>query len=262
MVRAGNDDTSARWLVAQRWENVLFAHWPVDPKALRPLLPRNVEPDRRDGAAWLAIVAFVMVETRPLGGPAYAALAPIPELNVRTYVQVGDAPAVWFLSLDATSRFFAAIGRVLYGLRYRLSQMLVVREADCVHYLSACDAAAFAATYAPTGEAEPAVPGTLEHFLVERYRLFSNRRGRLVTAEVAHEPWPLQRAEAEISLNRMAPPGLAFSGEPLLHFCGSVEARISAPVALRSAPFRTSRMSVPPPSARSAVTVPPWDSAT
>lgn len=229
MVRRRRDGATPKWLVAQRWSDVLFAHWPVAPRALRPLLPTGVDPDVREGDAWVSIVAFVMVGTRGFGAPAATALGPIPELNVRTYVRVGGLPAVWFLSLDATSRFFASMGRALYGLRYHLSRMLVVPDGEAVHYLSTRRDASFAAAYAPTGESALAVPGTLEHFLLERYRLFAERRRRLITAEVEHEAWPLQAAAAEISLNRIAPPGVTLSGEPLLQYCRGVEARISAP---------------------------------
>ena len=78
---------------------------------------------------------------------------------------------------------------------------------------------------------------------MERYRLFAERRGRLVTAEATHEPWPLQPAEARIEINRMAPPGLSFDGEPLLHYVRSVDALISAPelVARPAAPPVTLR---------------------
>lgn len=217
------------WLVAQRWERLLFAHWPVEPLELRPFLPRPVEPDIREGRAWLAIVAFVMVGTRAAGPPWWPVLAPIPELNVRTYVRLGDVPAVWFLSLDATSAFFAAIGRRLYGMRYHVATMRATEEGGWVHYRSARPGGAFDATYAPAGPVAKAEPGSLEHFLVERYRLFAERRGRLITAEVAHEPWPLQPAAAQIALNEMAPPGLEFRGEPIVHYCRSVTAVISAP---------------------------------
>jgi uncharacterized protein len=248
MVRGRRDGATPRWLVSQRWEDVLFAHWPVAPRELRPLLPTGVDPDVREGDAWISIVAFVMVGTRGYGAPAAAALAPIPELNVRTYVRVEDVPAVWFLSLDATSRFFASMGRLLYGLRYHLSRMLAVTDGEAVHYLSRRRDASFAAAYVPTGEPALAGPGTLEHFLVERYRLVAERRGRLITAEVEHEAWPLQAAGAEISLNRMAPPGVAFSGEPVLQFCRGVEARISAPeplARLRHTPSTRRRASLP-----------------
>jgi uncharacterized protein YqjF (DUF2071 family) len=264
MVGADNDGRP-KWLLSQRWENLLFAHWPVEPRAVKRLLPPEVEPEVRAGAAWLAIVAFVMVGTRLYGAAPRFALAPIPELNVRAYVRVGGVPAVWFLSLDATSPFFAAMGKALYGLRYRVSRILAVQDGDAIHYLSTHADAAFAAAYAPAGPPSRAEPGTLEHFLVERYRLFAERRGRLITAEVTHAPWPLQPVDARIALNRMAPPSLALGSGPLLHFVRSVDALISAPVPVASggrAPFSRSRISVPPPSARSAVTTPPWASAT
>ena len=222
-----------RWLVAQRWENLLFAHWRADARAIRRLLPPGVEPDVYDGTGWVAVVAFVMVGTRSCSGPRRVHLGPIPELNVRTYVRVDGVPGVWFLSLDASSPLFVTVGRVLYGLHYRRARMAVASDGRRVHYVSTRDGAAFSATYAPHGVPAAAVPGSLEHFLCERYRLFAERSGRLVTAVVTHEPWPLQRAEARIELNRMAPPGLSFGDRPLLHFSRSVQARISAPRALR-----------------------------
>ena len=221
-----------RWLVSQRWENLLFAHWPVDPERIRRLLPAGVEPDVRDGQAWIALVPFVMVGTRLPEAPTWAALKPIAELNVRTYVRVGGVPAVWFLSLDASSRLFAGIGQRLFGLRYHVARMTTETVEGRVHYLSARPGAGFAASYEPCGPPARASEGSLEHFLVERYRLFSERRGRLLTACVVHEPWPLQPAAARIVLNRMAPPGIDLGGEPLLHFVRTVDALISAPAAV------------------------------
>jgi uncharacterized protein YqjF (DUF2071 family) len=210
---------------------MLFAHWPADPAAIARLLPSGVEPDEHEGSAWVGIVAFVMTGTRSAFWPGLPALAPIPELNVRTYVRVGGVPAVWFLSLDASSPFFVAVGRALYGLRYHLARMTTFADGERFHYLSVRDETAFAASYRPAGPPSRARPGSLDHFLVERYRLFSERRGRLITAAVEHVPWLLQPAEAQIELNRMAPTGLSFSGQPLLHFSRRVDASISAPVA-------------------------------
>jgi uncharacterized protein len=218
------------WLLAQEWSDLLFAHWPVEPNRLARALPAGVEPDLFGGQAWIAIVAFRMLGSRPAAGPPRPTLPPIPELNVRTYVRVGGVPGVWFISLDASSPFFAAAGRALYGLPYRVARMTTVRQGDRRHYLSSRRTAAFAASYEPCGPVRRAENGSLEHFLVERYRLFSQRRGRLITAVVAHEPWPLQPAAARIEVNEMAPPGLRFRGEPLLHFVESVDARISVPL--------------------------------
>jgi uncharacterized protein len=248
------------WLVAQRWERLLFAHWPVEPARLAGLLPTTVEPDVRDGDAWVAFVAFVMVGTRASGPPWWPVLAPIPELNLRTYVRVGGVPAVWFLGLDAASPFFATIGRALYGLRYRVATMTADQFEGTTHFRSSRPDASFTASYAPAGHVARAEPGSLEHFLVERYRLFSERRGRLITAEVAHEPWPLQPAAVELELHGMTPAGLELRGEPLVHFSRSVSAVISAPTragtvigdAARRSARRTPRRSRPRRLVRSA----------
>jgi uncharacterized protein YqjF (DUF2071 family) len=235
----------APWLVSQRWERLLFAHWPTDARPLARLLPSAVEPDTFAGEAWLAIVAFVIEGTQMPHGPARRGLPPIPELNVRTYVRVGGVPGVWFLSLDATSPLFVSVGRALYGLRYSLARMATAVDGERVHYLSAGRGRAFAAHYEPAGVPGPAPVGSLERFLVERYRLFAVRHGRLITATVTHEPWPLQPAAADIALNTMAPPHLAFEGEPLLHFSRSVSAKISAPRLLQ--PTRAPRRARPRP---------------
>lgn len=221
------------WLIRQRWEHLLFAHWPVEPRLLERHLPRGVDPDVAGGAAWVALVAFVMTKTRSCASPA-PVLPPIPELNLRTYVRVGGVPAVWFLTLDATSPLFVGVGRALYGLRYRRARMVATEEGGTLHYVSCSARTTFAASYRPLGEPAPPVPGSLEHFLVERYRLFGVRRGRLVTATVEHPPWPLQRAEAEIHARRVSVP-LPLDAEPLAHYCRGVDARISLPRAVAPA---------------------------
>ncbi len=221
-----------RWLLSQRWDDMLFAHWPVKPEALGPLLPAGVEPDVRDGRCWLGIVAFRMTETRAAGlGPPHG-LGSIPELNVRTYVRVGGRSGVWFLTLDTSSPLFVTIGRGLYGLGYRRARMIVTRHGARIHYVSACGPASFLASYEPIGPATAPPRDSLERWLVERYRLFALRGRRLVTAEVAHAPWLLQTADARIELNTMQPPGIRFTDPPLLHFSRGVDALISAPEVL------------------------------
>ena len=63
--------------------------------------------------------------------------------------------------------------------------------------------------------------GTLEHFLTERYCLFTvDDAFHAYTLDIHHPPWPLQEAEAEIRENTMAEAaGIRLpSMEPLLHF--------------------------------------------
>jgi hypothetical protein len=45
-------------------------------------------------------------------------------------------------------------------------------------------------------------PGTIEHFLTERYRLYTtDRKGQLYKGDIHHVPWPLEQAEAEFEVN-------------------------------------------------------------
>jgi uncharacterized protein YqjF (DUF2071 family) len=49
--------------------------------------------------------------------------------------------------------------------------------------------------YAPGEEVPQPAPGSLEFFLVERYRLYSSAPDGLRRGSVFHEPYPLCRAE-------------------------------------------------------------------
>src|SRR5919202_1735770 len=89
-------------------------------------------------------------------------------------------------------------------------------------------AAALAGRYRAVGDVFRAAPGTLEHFLVERYRLATlDERRRLRYADIEHPPWPLQPAEAAVEENTMtAPWGIELRGAPLAHFAARVDVRI------------------------------------
>jgi uncharacterized protein YqjF (DUF2071 family) len=80
-------------------------------------------------------------------------------------------------------------------------------------------AAEFIAHYRPTGEIFHAEPRSLDHFLTERYCLYTvNDSGRVHRAEIHHRPWPLQPAEADIRRNTMGEAaGMALPPQP--HHC-------------------------------------------
>ena len=63
-------------------------------------------------------------------------------------------------------------------------------------------------------------PGTIEHFLTERYCLFTPQAGRVLVGNIHHLPWPLEPAEAEITLNELpAAHGITLPDRPpILHF--------------------------------------------
>jgi uncharacterized protein YqjF (DUF2071 family) len=78
---------------------------------------------------------------------------------------------------------------------------------------------AWSAAYRPEGEPAPAAAGTLEHFLAERYCLYTvDEAGALHRAEIHHPPWPLQAAVAEVDENTIPPDGLEVDGPPHLMY--------------------------------------------
>jgi uncharacterized protein YqjF (DUF2071 family) len=80
--------------------------------------------------------------------------------------------------------------------------------------------AAFEAEYGPTGEIYNAAPGSLDHWLAERYCLYTvDEDQRVHRGEIHHPPWPLQPASAAIARNTMAAPvGIDLTGDPVCHY--------------------------------------------
>jgi uncharacterized protein len=229
----------APWVMTQTWNDLLFAHWRLEPQQLRAVVPSVFALDLFDGSAWLAIVPFEMTNVGPRGVPSLPWVSRFAELNVRTYVRVDDRPGVYFFSLDAASALAVRAARLLLNLPYYMATMRVVRHGSAVRYESTRqgdDAAQFRASYAPAGGVVEPRPGTLEYFLTERYCLYQiDRRGRAYRLEIHHPRWPLQPAHAEIARNTMTDStGLTLPDDrPLLHFSRRQDVVAWPPSALR-----------------------------
>ena len=214
------------WVMAQTWQDLLFAHWPVPAPDVRALIPAGLEIDTFDGTAWVAVVPFRMSGVRLRGTPALPWLSYFPELNVRTYVVRDGKPGVWFFSLDAGNFVAVAIARRWFHLPYFPADMNCVERHGSIHYQSQrthrdAAPASLKARYRPIAPRQRAQPGTIEYFLTERYCLYTiDGRDRLIRGEIHHAPWPLQLAEAEVAENTMArAAGITLpSCAPLLHF--------------------------------------------
>jgi uncharacterized protein YqjF (DUF2071 family) len=205
------------WVMRQTWRDLLFAHWPVPVEMLRSLIPESLVIDTFDGEAWIGVVPFRMTAVRLRGTPYTPFADAFPELNVRTYVLPRGAdgegtgkPGVWFFSLDAGSRLAVQMARWFFHLPYFNAKMQVIEEGDAVHYRSrrthhGAPPATLVASYHPTGPVTLSRPGTLDHWLTERYCLYAaDRHGHIYRGDIHHAHWPLQAAAAEITTNTMA----------------------------------------------------------
>jgi uncharacterized protein len=220
--------------MGQTWEQLLFMHWRLPAEILRPAVPAELPIDTFDGAAWIAVTPFDVLGVRLRWTPPLPRLSHFPELNVRTYTTIDGRPGIWFLSLDAGSAPAVHAARRLYRLPYFRARMEITRSGKRVGYRSSSASvdrprAALHADYSPAGQTFTARPGTLEHFLCERYCLYAlDGEHRLYRAEIHHPPWPLQRAEATIHENTMtAPFGIELPAErPLLHYASRQDVAI------------------------------------
>ena len=188
------------WIMSQVWHDLVFLHWPLPPDALSRLVPSGLELDLFEGQAWLGITPFWMSGVKLRGLPAVPGLSTFPELNVRTYVTREGRPGVWFLSLDATNPFAVRAARFLYHLPYVDARIEIRSAGDAIRYqLQRPSGVRFEAEYEAAGAVQYASPGSLQHWLTERYCLYArSREGALYRADIHHVPWPLQPARAEI----------------------------------------------------------------
>jgi uncharacterized protein YqjF (DUF2071 family) len=188
-------------------------HWRVEEDAVRELLPDGLELDTHDGSAWIGVTPFRVSGLRLHGLPPAPVLSSFPEVNVRTYVTHEDKSGIWFVSLDADSPWAVEAARLTYRLPYHHAKIEIGRRGEWIDYRSERLGATLDVSYRGVGAADS---GPTEHFLTERYCLYTEHRGALHRAEIHHAPWPLQQAEAELRENTMSP--VALDGEPLLHY--------------------------------------------
>jgi uncharacterized protein YqjF (DUF2071 family) len=231
-------------VMRQRWCRLGFFHWPVDPAAIARLLPPGLDVDTFDGVAYVGLVPF----TIPLSRSARLGLPicpPFHEANLRTYVHRGGRdPGVWFFSLDAQSRLAVAGARLAYRLPYFHARMSMevagAPQAPTITYAStrAPHAAELRCRYRPTGPPAPAQPGTLEFFLVERYRLYAWTGRSLREARVHHVPYAVQPAavdELTESLIRAAGLPPPAGPPPLVHYAEVADVEVYPPRRAESA---------------------------
>ncbi len=240
----------APWLMTQTWESLLFLHWPVDAAMVRQQVPEEMELDTWEGQAWISISPFQVKHQRFRALPEIPMLNEYLELNVRTYVKRKGRQGIWFFSLDANlaPAVFAANG--LLALPYKNAEMSFDEESaeenhgaeDLSVPENSTSAAAnfhkrkgfrfsnrritgedgvgrFECLYRPVSEPGLCRAGTLEHWLVERYCLFTVRDGKVLRGDIHHLPWDVSVAEAVVDVNTMSP--VVLPGKPLLQYCES-----------------------------------------
>lgn len=227
-----------------RWRHLLFAHWPIDAEALRPLVPPLLDIDTFDGRAWVGLIPFTMTDVSPrlLPRMPLRGVTDFHECNVRTYVYprgCKDDPAahgVWFFSLDAASRIAVWGARRFFCLPYFNARMSLRREGDVMDYgvqRLTPNSPSLHCRWRALEALPPPRRGDLAHFLTERYCLYAVKRERggslaLHRGRIAHSPWPLRQAELlsmADSLVRAAGIDIDRSIAPVLYHADQLDVR-------------------------------------
>ena len=219
----------------QKWRDLLFVHWTFPASVLRPLVPAVLDLDTWEGSegrVHVGLVPFVMQGIRSSWMPKIVGLDFL-ETNVRTYVSYRGRPGVYFFSLDASSWLAVQVARIGWGLPYFHADMSIDKAGDAMAYRSERKSGgAKIDTKWRLGEMlGPSAPGTLEHFLLERYLLFSEKGGQLYEGQVHHAPYPAQRAQLDaLEETLVSAAGLPTHGAPeSVHFASGVDVEVFGP---------------------------------
>jgi uncharacterized protein YqjF (DUF2071 family) len=245
-----------QWLLSQSWNDTLFAHYAVEPRTLRRLVPEALTLDLYDGVAWLTVSPFCTNHVRPSGVPPLPGISNFPQVRLRTYVTMQSRsgqskPGLFYFSVDSANLSAVWFARVFFHMQYWHSTIKVSgatiqarkpagRTIDFrssrLHGPAALSGPAkLEVVYAPEGGPERARRGSLDEFVTERYCVYSMTRGGFYRSEIHHQPWPLQRASVEIRANSIAEPlGLTLPTRPdICHFSRSLKMLAWAPERIR-----------------------------
>jgi uncharacterized protein YqjF (DUF2071 family) len=183
-------------LMFQRWVHLLFLHWSFAPEIVQMTLPHALQTDTFRGTAWVGIVPFFMRGVRPAGFVPVPGISNFLELNLRTYVRDEcGRPGIWFYSLDANQPLAVSIAKAAFALPYEFAKMSAKVSDGEIDYCSRRYGFknSLHYQYRTSEQLGEAAFGSLEFFLVERYRLFARRGNKLFTGRVHHSPYQIRK---------------------------------------------------------------------
>ena len=223
-----------RALLRQSWRDVAFLHWTVEAAVAATLLPPGVQPDLFGGRAFVGVVALRMQTSAPVARLRLPWLGTFAQVNVRLCsVDEEGRRGVVFLRLDAARLLAVLTGRAGLRLPYTWSRTQVMADGDRRIYLVQSHSGAVREQLAlRVGRRHH--PNQLERFLVDRWGVHAQLRGRTVYLPLEHSPWPLHEAEAiEHSATLPAAAGVpSVAGPPIsvLYSPGVDDVRIGVPL--------------------------------
>ncbi|MFZ1363022.1 MAG: DUF2071 domain-containing protein [Candidatus Nanopelagicales bacterium] len=98
-------------LFRQRWKDLTFIHWSIEPELVAPLLPPGTYPDVLNGKTYVALVPFDMRRIAIWKSSPVPYFGDFPETNVRLYsVDDQGRHGVVFRSLESSRLLPTLVG--------------------------------------------------------------------------------------------------------------------------------------------------------
>jgi uncharacterized protein YqjF (DUF2071 family) len=213
------------WVMMQKWDHLLFLNWPVSPNGISVHIPSGLELDTYNGDAWISVIPFRVRNMRLRNMPQIPYFRTFLELNVRTYVKHQGVKGVYFFSLDA-SKLHAVLGARIATLPYFYARMKMEQYRDTFHYSSSRKGgqpANFKGSYQPIDGQFYPEQDSLNHWLLERYFLWTYRSGELFQAGIHHKPWKVQDAAVHIDTQTLTSflPASSLGTQPIAHYAST-----------------------------------------
>ena len=204
-------------LLDQVCRSIFFLLWSVDPTDVAHLMHRGVRPDEYNGATYVGLVPFRMVDAGLGRRHPTPYLGTFLECNVRLYSVDDDGRhGVVFRSLEATRWFTAMSARWGYRLPYTWARMHVKQRGDRWWWRSDRRYPRGGGSMSLIVDVgEQVEPTPLEIFYTARWGLHSTLAGRTVWTPNEHEPWPLHSARiVELREDLVERAGVCVHGRP------------------------------------------------
>ncbi len=176
-----------KWVVSQEWHDVLFIHYEVPSDFLQELTPFPL--DLYQGKAIVSVVPFQMKGIRFPCLPSVPGLSSLWELNLRTYVKVGNKRGVYFFTLDTDSLLGEFVAQKFFHLPYHYSQINAKVTTHTYEFAHRRDGLLLNIK-AEIGHRKTS--SEFDLWATERYSLFTQDHEFSYEGRVHHSPWELR----------------------------------------------------------------------
>lgn len=184
-----------------RWHDLIIITYDIDPEVLLPYLPDGLEPETKNGRAFLSLVAFDFLETK-VKGIKFPFHVNFPEINLRFYVKNEKRRGVVFIREFVPKTFIPIIANTLYNENYKAitmsSEVLKNGNVTLHHKIKKTGKYFEIRAEAENAPFTPA-PDSEEHFFKEHEWGFGRtKEGETLIYRVEHPVWkvyPLKNYE-------------------------------------------------------------------